>query len=102
MSKIDKIEKLSFLFDLYRELLTDIQKNVFKDYYFDDLSLSEIANKNNKAKSSIVDTLKAAEEKLINYEAKLSLFKKSKELDKIIIELEKNGNKEIANKIKNI
>ena len=32
------------LFDIYGELLTDNEKNSFRDYYQEDLSLSEIAD----------------------------------------------------------
>ena len=39
----DKREELISLYDVYGVLLTDKQKSYFEEYYFDDLSFSEIA-----------------------------------------------------------
>ena len=38
---------LNDLFDIYGELLTDRQKDYFKDYYFNNMSYGEIALKYN-------------------------------------------------------
>ncbi len=35
---------LSNLYDYYKDLLTDLQKRYFEDYYFDNLTMEEIAN----------------------------------------------------------
>ena len=40
---IDNRVELIELYDLYFELLTDKQKEYFEEYYFDDLSIGEIA-----------------------------------------------------------
>ena len=40
------------LFDLYGELLTEKQRSYFKDYYFDNLSFSEIANNNQVSRNN--------------------------------------------------
>ena len=34
---------ISSLYDIYGELLTEIQKKYFEDYYFNNYSLSEIS-----------------------------------------------------------
>ena len=41
--EIQKREELIELYDLYYELLTDKQKDYFEEYYFIDLSITEIA-----------------------------------------------------------
>ncbi len=79
---------LSILYDYYGELLTDKQKQYFKDYYFDNLSLSEISENYNISRNAIHKTLKEIEEKLLYYESKLKLHKKNNEIKKIIVNLD--------------
>ena len=75
---------LTILFDYYGELLTEKQKNYFINYYFDNLSLSEIAENLNISRNAIHKQLKAIEEKLIFYENTLKLYKKDTKLKEII------------------
>lgn len=86
---------LTSLFDYYGDLLTDKQNQYFKDYYFDNLTLSEISENNNVSRNAVHKTLKEAEEKLQFYEQKLMLVKKSEKIKKIIINL----NEDIKNEI---
>ena len=86
---------LSSLFDYYSELLTDKQKKYFKDYYFDNLSLSELALNYSISRNAVHKTIKEVEEKLQYYEEKLNLFSKSKQIKNIITDLDD----EIKNKI---
>ena len=51
------------LYDCYGELLTDKQKEYFLDYYFDNLTLSEIADNNSVSRNAIHKQLKEAENK---------------------------------------
>lgn len=64
---------LTELFDCYEKLLTEKEKNCFKDYYEEDLSLAEIAKNNNVSRSAIYRKIKNVEDKLDNYEEKLQL-----------------------------
>lgn len=89
MSKIDKINQLSLLFDAYGNTLTNIQRDVFTQYYLEDLSLSEIAENTNTSRTSISLKLKGIEEKLINLENKIGYVKKIESLNKIIDKLKK-------------
>ena len=52
---------LSILYDYYGELLTDKQQNYFKDYYFDNLTLSEISENYNISRNAIHKSLKEIE-----------------------------------------
>lgn len=45
--------KITQLFDIYGELLPKKQYEYIVDYYFNDLSLSEIASKNNISRAAI-------------------------------------------------
>ena len=79
---------MCMLYDYYSELLTDKQKKYFKDYYFENLSLSEISDIYNISRNAIHKNIKETEEKLLYYEKKLNLYKKNKEIKKIINNLD--------------
>ena len=68
------------LFDYYGELLNEKQQEYFKYYYFDNLSLSEIADNLNLSRNAIHKQLKQIEEKLEFYDNKLKLIDKDKKL----------------------
>ncbi len=102
MSKIDKIELLSLLFDAYKGMLTDIQIEIFQMYYLEDLSLAEIAKHEGKSRAAISDTLKKTEEKLLSLEEKLKLGEKINQISKLAEDLEQTGEKKIALKIKDL
>lgn len=63
----------SVLFDLYGELLTLKQQNYFKDYYFENLTLEEIAEEENISKNAVSKQLKVVKNLLDYYEDKLHL-----------------------------
>ena len=50
--------RLNILFDYYGELLTDKQQEIFKDYYFDNLTMQEIADNNEVSKNTSKETSK--------------------------------------------
>lgn len=87
---------LTILFDYYEKLLLDKDQEVFKDYYFSNLSLQEIAENNNISRNAVHKRLKKIEEELIHYEEKLKLYEKEQK----IMELIKDKN--LQNKIKDI
>jgi len=88
MSKINKLKELSLLFDAYQNVLTDIQRDVFKQYYLEDYSLSEIATNTNTSKTSVSLKLKSIENKLIKLEKKIGFVEKVETLNKTINDLE--------------
>ena len=77
-------EYLIILYDYYGELLNDIQKEYFEEYYFDNLSLSEISENDGKSRNAIHKCIKSSCSKLYEYEDKLRLYEKRKKLDEII------------------
>ena len=86
------------LFDYYGELFTDKQKEYFKDYYFNNLTLQEIALNNNVSRNAIHKNLKDIIKKLDYYESKLNLYSNRKKIDEIIKDLDK----EIKEKIEGL
>ena len=92
-------DKLIILFDYYEELLTDSQKKYFIDYYFNNLSLAEIAENENVSRNAVSKDLKLTKEKLVNYEEKLKLYDKDKKMRKVIDKITDEGIKEELEKI---
>ena len=92
-------DRLIILFDYYGELLSDSQKNYFIDYYFHNLTLSEIAENNNVSKNAVSKDLKLATSKLEDYDSKLKLIDKDNKIIKVIKE---ENNEELLEKINKI
>ena len=72
------------LFDYYGELFTDKQKEYFIDYYFNNLTLQEIADNNSVSKNAVHKSIKDITEKLDYYESKLNLYSNKKKIENII------------------
>ena len=72
------------LFDIYGCLLTEKEIDSFKDYYQEDLSLSEIADNKNISRSAVQKTIKTVLDRLNYYEEKLGIFKNNKKLKDIL------------------
>ena len=68
---MDEINELIMLYDYYGELLSDSQKEYFMDYYFNNLSLGEIADNLEISRNAVHKQIKSAEAKLKEYEEKL-------------------------------
>ncbi len=71
------------LYDLYGELLTDKQQAYFEDYYFDNLTLQEIAENNDISRNAVHKQLKEAEDKLKHFESILKINEKNKRIKEI-------------------
>ncbi len=76
------------LFDLYGELLTEREQEVFNFYYKEDLSLGEIAINSQVSKSAIGKTIKIINQKLETYEEKLKILNKKEKIEKLLINSE--------------
>lgn len=71
---IGTVQYASLLYDFYGALLGDSQKEVMMMYHEDNLSLSEIAEELGMTRQAVHYTLKKAEAKLEEFEAKLNLL----------------------------
>lgn len=100
---LDKTIEISMLFDYYGKLLTDKQKKIIELYYFQDLSLGEIAENLDISRQGVFDHLHRAEDTLKSYEEKLQLVKRNKKNIGIINELINyiKGNEELEKETKN-
>lgn len=84
---MDKKIYLNNLYDYYSALFTDKQREYYEDYYFNDLSLSEIALNNNVSRNAVHGQIKIVEEKLEFYEKELGLYEKGIEIKTLIKDL---------------
>ncbi|MDD2207794.1 MAG: hypothetical protein PHG03_01685 [Bacilli bacterium] len=81
---MENILYYSNLYDYYGKLLTDTQIKYFEEYYFNNLSLQEIADIYQVSKNAISKTLIEITNKLDDYETKLQLYQNSKQIKKIL------------------
>ena len=96
---MEKRDYLIILYDYYGEVLNPDARRYFEDYYFDNLSLGEIAENNNISRNAVHKHIKNVEEKILFFENKLKLYEKDKKLkDKI----DKIKEENIKSKVKEI
>ena len=105
---LEKNLKISRLFDEYSAVLSENQKRVMTEYYFEDKTLSEIAQNLSISRQAVLDTIKKSEDKLLEFEDKFKLVEKVECLQEIINKFKTNQISkhqfvdEIENKIKEI
>ena len=95
----EKSIRTGILLDFYGNLLTDRMREACESYYYEDLSLAEIAELQGISRQGVHDTIKRAEKELESYEDKLGLmglFEKNKARAQKALELIKNGDCEKA------
>lgn len=85
---MEEVIYLNNLYDLYRDLLTDKQRDYFEDYYQNNLTLSEIALNRGVTRNAIHKQVKETVKYLKNYEEKLKLFEKNVKIKEIISEID--------------
>lgn len=83
---MENVLYLTELYDYYASLFTEKQKSYFEDYYFDNLTMEEIAENNEVSKNAISKTLIEVKEKLIEYESALHLYEKRKKIEDLLDE----------------
>ncbi len=75
------------LLELYGPLLTEKQSRLLELYYFDDLSLSEIAENEGGSRQGAMDVIKRAERELLKIEDTLCLYSRNNEQNRLIAHL---------------
>ena len=86
------------LFELYKGLLTERQRELFSSHYCFDLSLSEIAEPDGNTRQSVYAAVKKVKEKLTEYENLLHLKEKNQKLKELATNI-KAKDKETSDKI---
>ncbi len=81
---MEEVIYLNELYDFYGSLLTDKQRDYFENYYFNNLSLGEMAENYGVSRNAIHKQLKIVEERLKYYEENLELLKKAKKAESLV------------------
>ncbi len=95
----------AMLLECYGSLLTEKQRDIMQLYYYEDLSLSEIAENENITRQGVHDAIKHAEQYLDDFEEKVGFVKKMnalreslKNIDQYAEKIEYNNSKNIYSK----
>ena len=83
---MEKYDYLVILYDYYQNLLTDLQRKIFEYYYFDNYSLTEISELCDVSRNAVFDQIKRTTKILKDYEEKLGLNKKLKNIENLPLE----------------
>ncbi len=74
MNKIEDTIRLNSLYDYYKELLTEKQRDYFEAFYFENMSLSEIAENYSVSRNAVYSQLNLTVDSINKYEMKLHLY----------------------------
>jgi predicted DNA-binding protein YlxM (UPF0122 family) len=76
MSSFEEILEQSLLYDFYGELLTEHQQKIYEAAFFENYSLSEIAEDAGISRQGVHDLLRRCDKQLRAYEQKLHLVER--------------------------
>ena len=76
------------LYDYYGKLLTDKQQKYFEHYYFDNLTMEEIAENDDISKNAVSKQLISIKEKLNYYEDILKLNYNREKIEEVLSDTE--------------
>ena len=93
---MEERNKLVLLFDYYGQLLSEDQIKYFEEYYFNNLSLAEIADNYNLSRNAVHKQIKTAVDKLHFYDDKLKLIEKYNKILKEIDDIDENKKNKIT------
>ena len=88
MEKFEKTIKYTKLFNLYSPLLSNAQQEILNDYYFLDLSISEISENRGISRAAVEDALSKGNKKLDDFESKLHNLEKHERIREKVEELQ--------------
>ncbi len=102
---MEKFEYINELMPFYQSLLTARQNEILQYYYFEDLSITEIAELLSISRNAVHDTIKKSTNQINKYEEKLNLYsayKKRMKLFEQLKQLEINQVDNIVNELINM
>ncbi len=74
MKKLDYKVDVTNLYEIYKELLTVKQCDVFERYYYEDESINEIADYYEISKNAVYNSLEKTKKLIYNYESTLHIY----------------------------
>ena len=87
MEKIEKTIRYTKLFNLYNGLLSSAQKEILTDYFFLDLSISEVSENRSISRAAVEDALTKGMKKLESIEETLKCLNKNEKIRAKVEEL---------------
>lgn len=84
MVEIEKTVYFGNLLELYGKLLSPVQQQIMRDYYENDLTLTEIAENNKISRQAVYDAVVKSQTKLSQFEEKVGAYKEISRLKGII------------------
>ena len=94
---LEKSLEISLLNDFYGKLLTQKQQDILVEYYYNNMSLAEVAENFGITRQAVLDSLKKSEKQLKNFEEVLGLVAKHKQVKEQIERLiTKNKTKNLS------
>ncbi len=107
--KMEQILEHTLLYDFYGELLTEHQKSIYEDVYFNDLSYSELASQLGVSRQSVHELIKRCNKILQDYEDKLHLVEKFMRvreqvasIEQLAAEFERSADKKLLHQIRTV
>lgn len=94
MNMLDKNVRFSLLLEVYGELLTEKQREIFKLYYDEDFSLAEIAEDVGVTRQAVLDTIRKSERNLLSFEQKLKIIEKRERVTEILEKIKASNDKD--------
>ncbi len=91
----DMFNKVNELLPFYLPLLSQRQKEILQLYFYEDLSLAEIAENLEISRNAVHDAIKKGEKALEEYESLLHLYQNYKKRSKLYEELLKLNNVQV-------
>ena len=99
MSKLEEKIILMELYDLYQELLTSKQREYFEAAYYDDSSITEIAEEYGVSRNAVHDQLKKTTKKLNDIEDAVHLRQNNKKLQELFNSIKEQDSIENISKL---
>ena len=90
---MEKFVVITYLFDFYQDLLTEKQSNLLREYYFEDLSLGEMAQQHGISRQSAFDTIKKQSKNFWIMKKSFTYFQSIKVMKKHSLKLKNIVNK---------
>ena len=81
---MEKFLYYNALYLIYKDLLNDNNKEVFDNYYGNDMTMQEIADLKHISKSRVGVIIKNVEKKLDKYESTLKIYEKNEKLNNLL------------------
>lgn len=101
MNDLEKKDRYNRLMFLYGSLLTAKKLGKIEDYFAQDYSISEIAERDSISRNAVHLAIKDAIDELEYYESKLHLLERRERIEEILLEMEKNSSSsELVDKLR--